>query len=63
MSRRTTVTPQQLMLTLEKWPTQRVFEEVREELIKALADLLLEALGQESNERSVTTGGGDESED
>jgi hypothetical protein len=63
MNRRIALAPKQLMLTLQREPIQHLSAEVREELIKALADLLLEALGEESHEQEGVKGSGHESED
>ena len=63
MSRQNAVATKQLMLTLERESGQRLPAEIREKLIKALADLLLEALGDESGEQRNPEGGGHESED
>jgi hypothetical protein len=46
------ISRRQLALSLESEPRAGLSEDVREELVKALADLLLEALGEEQNERA-----------
>jgi hypothetical protein len=50
----------QLLLPLERQAKQQPMEATRGELVKALADLLLEALGKEM-EPTRESGGGNES--
>lgn len=44
-------------------PTVMAIEEVRAKVVEALAELLIEALGEESDARRTDEGGADESED
>jgi hypothetical protein len=53
----------QLALWFERGDRFRPSEEMREEVTRALADLLLEALGAKVLEAASQSGGGDESED
>jgi hypothetical protein len=61
MKRSMKVTKRQLALWGARDEQIQPFEEMREEVTKVLADLLLEALGVKSPESQ--TGGDDESED
>ena len=53
----------QFTLALHRDPTPHLDEARKEELLKALADLLLEALGGESAENQGEKEGSDESKD
>lgn len=53
----------QLVLDLVRVEALRPVTQPPEGLVQALADLLLEALGKEQEERTSTNGGRDESED
>ncbi len=53
----------QFSLALHRDPTPHLDEARKEELLKALADLLLEALGGESGENQGEKEGSDESKD
>jgi hypothetical protein len=53
----------QLILDLVPIPKRRPIEHAPDGLVQALADLLLEALGEAAMERAGIEGGGDESED
>lgn len=56
-------TARQLGLFLEPVTKHRPAEEIDEALIQALADLLLEAYGEETDDGTKTRGGRDELED
>jgi hypothetical protein len=53
----------QFTLTLHRDPSPHLDPAKTEELLKVLADLMLEALGGESGENQSATEGSDESED
>lgn len=53
----------QLVLDVRREEKFRPVEHAPKELVQTLADLLLEALGKEMEERASTNGGRDESED
>ena len=53
----------QFTLALHRDPSPELEEARKEELLKALADLLLEALGGESGENHCEKEGSDESKD
>jgi hypothetical protein len=55
--------PRQLVLELAEERSLRVVAQRSPELVQALADLLLEALGEGADEEAQTMGGRDESED
>jgi hypothetical protein len=57
------VSRRQLALWFERGDRFQPSDEVREELTRTLADLLLEALGVKVQEPASQSGGGDESED
>lgn len=57
------VSRRQLPLPLERESQPLPAESAHEELVNALADLLLEALGEETERPTDEQGGGDESED
>jgi hypothetical protein len=63
MRRPTRMSRDQLSLYRERAPQYVPPGDLGEEIVKALADLLLEALGEESDSRATDHGGGDESED
>jgi hypothetical protein len=63
MTRPARVSTKQLALSLNREARHRPAEHTREELVRALADLLLEALGGEVVEPTRRPGGCDESED
>lgn len=63
MRRLTRVSRRQLALWFERGDRYRPSEEMRETVTRALADLLLEALGVKVQEPANESGGGDESED
>lgn len=53
----------QFTLALHRDPSPHLDQAKKEELLKALADLMLEALGRESGEKQSGKEGSDESED
>jgi hypothetical protein len=55
--------PKQLVLELAHEGSLRLAAPSSPELLQALADLLLEALGEGADEEAQTSGGRDESED
>ena len=57
------VSRRQLALGLESQSTHQPAEHTHEELLQALADLLLEALGEEQGGSASVPGEDDESED
>jgi hypothetical protein len=63
MERPKRVSRVQLPVYLECEARHQPAESTHEELVKALADLLLEALGEEENQAANGQRGGDESED
>lgn len=62
MKRAPRVTGRQLGLFLESRVSHQPAEETHEALIEALAELLLEAYGEEADEAHKTAGGRNESE-
>jgi hypothetical protein len=56
------VSRRQLALTLQCEPRVGLSDQAREELVKTLADLMLEALGEEINEKADEQGGTNEFE-
>jgi len=63
MTRQTRVRTRQMTLSLAAPDRHQPIEETREALLDALADLLLEALGEEVDHHDCEPGGADESED
>lgn len=63
MPRATPPSRRQLPLYCDREPQYTPPEDLREEIVKVLADLLLEALGKGTDTRAIDHGGGDESED
>lgn len=63
MSRSSRVSRRQLALSLEHRVRQRLAEPTQEEVVTVLADLLLEALGEETDEQASEQRGGDDFED
>jgi hypothetical protein len=51
----------QLALGLPCEPKYQPAEQAREQLVQALADLLLQALGEDASQATNESGGGDES--
>ena len=62
MPRPTPPPRRQLPLYCDREPQYAPPEDLREEIVKVLADLLLEALGDGTDTRAIDHGGGDESE-
>jgi hypothetical protein len=63
MKRPGSVSRRQLALGLQCEPKQQPTEYTHEELVQALADLLLQALGEDANQAASDPGGGDECQD
>jgi hypothetical protein len=57
------VSRRQLMLSLERETKHLSAEHTREEIVQALAELLLEALGEDVDESTSARGGANESKD
>ena len=63
MRRKACETGRQRALLLDRETEHQPAEEIREALIQALAELLVQACGEDTGEASKTQGGRDESED
>jgi hypothetical protein len=64
MKRSSSVSRRQLALGLQCEPKHQPAEHTYEELVQALADLLLQALGEDAADQPASEpGGGDESQD
>ena len=63
MRRPGSVSRRQLALELQREPKHQPAEQAREALVQALADLLLQALGEDADQLASEPGGSDESED
>lgn len=63
MKRLSGISRRQLALGLECQPKHQPAEHTHEALVQALADLLLQALGEDADQPASEPGGGDESQD
>ena len=63
MKRSDSASRRQLALGLQSEPKYQPAENTHEELVQALADLLLQALGEDADQLASEPGGSDESQD